>query len=157
MWILRTLRTPFYIEHLRWLLLLINFYQWISEIKNKYTWFSRKIFVSYRKWKINNVVVLDVRSAAHLEAFLIIQVVLFLYVSDVLGVCRGVRMRSHASYAEAWHFRVGVLKRKRHFSYFFSRFIIFIFRNTLNFAKQCYPFEERLFFSATVILWKKSF
>ena len=31
----------------------------------------------YRKWKIKNVVVLDVRSAAHLEAFLIKQGVLF--------------------------------------------------------------------------------
>ena len=31
----------------------------------------------YRKWKIRNVVVLDVRSVAHLEAFLIKQDVLF--------------------------------------------------------------------------------
>ena len=49
-----------------------------------------------------NVVVLDVRSAARLEAFLIKQGVLFLHVSNVLGVCGGVRVRSHASYAEAW-------------------------------------------------------
>ena len=32
----------------------------------------------YRKWKIKNIVALDVRSAAHLEAFLIKQGVLFL-------------------------------------------------------------------------------
>ena len=44
---------------------------------NKYTLFSRKIFVFYTKRKIKNVVVLDVRSAAHLEAFLIKQGVLF--------------------------------------------------------------------------------
>ena len=40
---------------------------------NKHTWFSRKILVFYRKRKIKNTVVLDVRSAAHLEAFLIKQ------------------------------------------------------------------------------------
>ena len=44
-----------------------------------------------------NVVVLDVRSATPLEAFLIKQGVLFLHFSNVLGVC----VRSHASYAEA--------------------------------------------------------
>ena len=48
------------------------------------------------------MVVLDVRSAAHLEAFLIKQGMLFLNVSNVLRVCRGVRMRSHVSYTEAW-------------------------------------------------------
>ena len=53
-----------------------NFHQWPNEIKNKHTWFSRKIFVFYRKWKIKNVV-LDVRSAAHLKAFWIKQGVLF--------------------------------------------------------------------------------
>ena len=42
------------------------------------------------------------RSAAHLEAFLIKQGMLFLHVSNVLGMCRGMRVRSHASYAEAW-------------------------------------------------------
>ena len=37
--------------------------------------------------------VLDVRSAAHLEAFLIKQgVPFFLHISNVLGVCRGVRV-----------------------------------------------------------------
>ena len=36
------------------------------------------IFVFYRKWKMKNVVVLGVRSAAHLEAFWIKQGVLFL-------------------------------------------------------------------------------
>ena len=30
------------------------------------------------------------------------KVCFFLHVSNVLGVCRGVRMQSHASYAEAW-------------------------------------------------------
>ena len=56
----------------------------------------------YRKWKIKNVVVLDMRSAAHLEPFLIKQGGLFLHVSNVSGMCRGVRMQLHASYAEAW-------------------------------------------------------
>ena len=31
-----------------------NFHQWPNEIKNKHTWFSRKIFVFYRKWRIKN-------------------------------------------------------------------------------------------------------
>ena len=35
------------------------------------------MFVFYRKWKIKNVVLLDVRSAAHVEAFLIKEGVLF--------------------------------------------------------------------------------
>ena len=40
-----------------------------------------------------------------------------------------------------------------HFSYLiFSRFIIFTFRNYLPFAKLCYAFEEKLFFSITLIL-----
>ena len=56
----------------------------------------------YRKWKIKNIVVLDVRSAAHLEAFLIKQGMVFLHVSIVSGMRRGVDMRLHASYAEAW-------------------------------------------------------
>ena len=49
----------------------------LNQWNNKYTWFSRKIFVFYRRWKIKNVV-LDVRSAAHFETFLIKQGVLFL-------------------------------------------------------------------------------
>ena len=44
-----------------------------SQIKN----FSHKIFVFYRKWEVKNNVVLDVRSAAHHEAFLIKQGMLF--------------------------------------------------------------------------------
>ena len=40
----------------------------------------------YRKWKIKNTVVLDVWSATHLEAFWIKQGVLFLHISNVLGV-----------------------------------------------------------------------
>ena len=55
----------------------------------------------YRKWKIKNAIVLDVQSSAHLEAFLIKQGVLFLHVSDVSVVCRGVCVRLHTSYAEA--------------------------------------------------------
>ena len=55
-----------------------SFYHWTNQITNKYTWFSRKIFVLYRKWKIKNVAVLDVQSAAHLEAFLMKQGVLLL-------------------------------------------------------------------------------
>ena len=80
---------------------IIQFHHWTNEIKNKYTWFSCKIFVFYRKWKIKNTIVLDVRSAAHLEAFWIKKGVLFLHVSNVLGVCRGVRLWLHALYAEA--------------------------------------------------------
>ena len=39
-----------------------------------------------------------------------------------------------------------------HYSYLiFSRFIIF----TLPFAKLCYASEEKKFFSATIILWKR--
>ena len=75
LWILWTLRTPFYIEHLQSLLLIIQFSP-LNQWNNKYTWFSRKIFLFYWKWKIKNVV-LDVQSAAHLEAFLIKQGVLF--------------------------------------------------------------------------------
>ena len=53
----------------------------------------------HRKWKIKSVVVLDVRSAAHLEAFWMKQGVI-LHVSNVLGMCRGACMRSHTSYAK---------------------------------------------------------
>ena len=56
----------------------------LNQWNNKYTWFSRKIFVFCSKWKIKNVVVLDMWSATHLEAFLIKQGVLFLHVSNVL-------------------------------------------------------------------------
>ena len=57
----------------------------------------------YRKWKIKNVVFLDVRSTTHFEAFWIKQGVLFFCTFlDVLGMCRGMCVRSHASYAEAW-------------------------------------------------------
>ena len=41
-----------------------NFQHWTNEIKNKHTWFSRKIFVFYRKWEIENAIVLDVLSFA---------------------------------------------------------------------------------------------
>ena len=43
------------------------------------------------------------QSATRLEAFLIKQGVLFLHVSNVLGMYGGMHMRSHASYAEAWN------------------------------------------------------
>ena len=72
-----------------------NFHHWNNEIK-KYTLFSRKIFVLYRKWKIESGVVLDVRSAAHLKAFWVKKGVLFLHASKVVGVCRGVRVWSYA-------------------------------------------------------------
>ena len=65
----------------------------LNEWNNEYTWFSPKIFVFYRKWEIKNVVVL---------LFLIKQGILFLHVSSVLGMCRGMHMQSHASYAKAW-------------------------------------------------------
>ena len=78
-----------------------NFHHWINEIKSKHTWISRKIFVFYRKWKIKNTIVLDMRSAAHLEAFWIKKGVLFLHVFNVLGVCRGVRLWLRALYSEA--------------------------------------------------------
>ena len=55
-----------------------------------------------RKWKIKNVVVLDVWSAAHLEAFLIKQDMLFLHISNVLGVWWGECMQSLTLYAKAW-------------------------------------------------------
>ena len=67
-----------------------------SQIKN----FSHKIFVFYRKWEVKNNVVLDVRSAAHHEAFLIKQGMLFLHVFNVLGM----RVWSQASYAKVWEF-----------------------------------------------------
>ena len=38
-----------------------------------------------------------------------------------------------------------------------SRFIIFSFRNYFTLPKLFYAFEEKLFFSATIILWKKFF
>ena len=56
----------------------LNGPHWTNEITNKCTWFSCKIFVFYRKWKIKNVAVLHVWSAAQLEAFLLKQGMLFL-------------------------------------------------------------------------------
>ena len=54
---------------------------------------------------MKNLVVVKVQSAVHLEAFLIKQGVLFfLHVSNALGMCRGMRLQSHASYAEACSF-----------------------------------------------------
>ena len=41
------------------------------------------------------------QSAADLEAFLIKQGMFFLHVCNVLGMCGGIRVQSHASYAEA--------------------------------------------------------
>ena len=58
-----------------------------------FVFISNIVVKTYRKWKIKNVV-LDVRTAAHLEAFWFKQDVLFLHVSNVLGVCRGVHVRS---------------------------------------------------------------
>ena len=72
----------------------------LNQWNKKYTWFSRKIFVLYRKWKIKSVAVLDVQVAAHLEAFGIKQSVLSLHIS-VLGMWRGIHMRLHISYAKA--------------------------------------------------------
>ena len=66
-----------------------SFHHWTNQLTNKYTWFSRKIFVLYRKWKIKNVVVLDVRSAAHLESFLMKQGVLFLARLQHFGRAQG--------------------------------------------------------------------
>ena len=43
-----------------------------------------------------------------------------------------------------------------HFSdLIFSRFMFLHLEITLPFAKLCHAFEEKLFFSATIILWKK--
>ena len=72
----------------------------LNQSNNKYILFSCKIFVLYRKWKIKRVAVLDVQSAANLEVFLIKQYMLFLHVSNVLGMCRAVHVRLHTSYAE---------------------------------------------------------
>ena len=58
----------------------------LDQWNNKYTWFFGNIFVSYRKWEIKNVVVLDAQSAK--------QGMLFLHVSNVLGVCRGMHAQS---------------------------------------------------------------
>ena len=57
-------------------------------------------FCVLQKVRNKNLVVLDVRSATHLEAFLTKQGVPFLHVSNVSGVCRGMHVWSHASYAE---------------------------------------------------------
>ena len=46
---------------------------------------------------------------------------------------------------ECWHF----------FYLVFLMFIIFTLEITLPFAKLCYAFEEKLFFSATIIFRKK--
>ena len=54
-----------------------SFHHWTNQITYKYTWFPHKIFVLYRKWKIKNVAVLNMRSVAHLEAFLIKKGMLF--------------------------------------------------------------------------------
>ena len=54
----------------------------------------------YRKWKIKNVIVLDLRSATHFEAFLMKQGMLSLHISNVLGMCRGMHVRWQASYAK---------------------------------------------------------
>ena len=62
-------------------------HHWTNEIKYKHTWFSRKIFVFYRKWKIKSTVVLDMRSDSHLEDFLIKQGVLFFCRSLMFEVC----------------------------------------------------------------------
>ena len=63
----------------------------------------------HRNWKTKNVA-LYVRSAAHLEGFSIKRRAFFLHVSNVFGVCRGVRrgvrVQSHASYAESWFSRI---------------------------------------------------
>ena len=37
----------------------------------------------------------------------------------------------------------------------YSRFIVLHLEITLPFAKLCYAFEEKLFFSAIIVLWKK--
>ena len=37
----------------------------------------------------------------------------------------------------------------------YSRFIVLHLEITLTFAKLCYAFEEKLFFSAIIVLWKK--
>ena len=56
----------------------------------------------YRKWEIKNSVVFDVGSATPLETFWIKQGMPFLLISNVLDMCRGMHVWSHASYAEAF-------------------------------------------------------
>ena len=71
-----------------------NFHHWTNEIENKHTWFSWKIFLFNRKWKIKKTLVLDVWSATYLKTFWIKQgMLLFLHVSNVSGMCRGMRLR----------------------------------------------------------------
>ena len=45
-------------------------------------------------------------SAAHLEAFWIKQDMLFLHVSNVLGMFRGMHVQSHTSYVEAYEIKL---------------------------------------------------
>ena len=75
------------------------------------------IFVFYRKWKVKNIVVLDVRSAAHFEAFFNQTRPAFFRTSLMFYVGRGVRVRLHASSAKAcvnWNY--DVTKTKNHIS-----------------------------------------
>ena len=76
---------------------------------------------------MKTVVVLVVRSAVHLEAFLIKQGILFFLikqgVSNILGVCRGVCMKSHASYAEAWY----IILHWKWFCWTFCKILQFIY------------------------------
>ena len=133
LWIFWNLRTPFDIEHLRWLLLIKQLSP-LNQWSNKYTWFSCKIFVFHRKWKIRNIVVLGMQSAAHIEAFLIKQGMLFFahlqcfrHVRRPVRVitcliCRSLRVRLHQIQwhekyfhviAPCFHFAF-LLKKNRH-------------------------------------------
>ena len=75
------------------------FHHWTNEITNKYIWYSCKMFVLYRKWKIKNIVVF---SRTPWSLFNQTRHAFFLHVSNVLGICRGIPMRLHTSYAETW-------------------------------------------------------
>ena len=54
----------------------------------------------YEKWKIKNFVVLDLPHA--LKLFESNKMCFFLHVSNVSGVCKGMHVWSHVSYAEVW-------------------------------------------------------
>ena len=104
------------------------------------------LWSKHGKWKTKNVVVLDVRSVARLEAFWIKQDMLFLHISNILGVCRGMCVQSLALYAEAWG-EVGDEQTTQElasvFFFFSSKHVVFFL---LGFSINLKPHWSRLLF-----------